>query len=55
MKLRRLVWSGYVAHMDGNEKCIKNLIEKLKGKGPFLRLGVGGRITFKCILETQSE
>jgi len=44
-------WTGHVARMGRDEKCIKNLVGKPQGKNYLENLGVDGGIILKWIFE----
>jgi hypothetical protein len=50
IKSMRMRWAGHVARMGEGRGVYRVLVGRPEVKRPLGRLGVGGRITLKCIL-----
>jgi hypothetical protein len=53
MKSRRMRWARHVAHVGERRGAYLVLVGKSGGKKPLGRLGIDGRIFFKCIFRSE--
>jgi hypothetical protein len=55
IKSRRMRWAGHVARMGETKGCTEGFGRKTRRNTITGKIHVGGRITFKLILEKQDE